>query len=84
MEVTRPPHPPEPEQPELLLDATSSNSMTGSQLPGTGPCIGCGNPDAPFRGELRTTPVTPGVVRDERVRRCTSCFAAHRSQEVAR
>ncbi|MCX4750880.1 hypothetical protein OG455_41100 [Kitasatospora sp. NBC_01287] len=36
-------------------------------------CINCGSPDAPHRGEIRTTRVADGVVRDQRVHRCTPC-----------
>jgi hypothetical protein len=42
-------------------------------------CIECGAEDAPHLGENRTTRVADGVVRDERVHRCDSCQAAHRS-----
>jgi hypothetical protein len=36
-------------------------------------CTGCGSDDAPHRGELVTTRVADGIVRDEHVRRCTEC-----------
>lgn len=55
----------------------------GSEVPpqGHGPvdqtdgvsCADCGAPNAPHRGELTTTRVADGVVRDGRVRRCTHC-----------
>ncbi|MDH6118522.1 hypothetical protein ABH930_001522 [Kitasatospora sp. GAS204A] len=42
-------------------------------------CVGCGAESAPHLGESRTTRVAAGVVRDERVRRCTPCQCKHRS-----
>ncbi|MBB4926304.1 hypothetical protein [Kitasatospora kifunensis] len=42
-------------------------------------CIDCGGEDAPHLGENRTTRVANGVVRDERVRRCTPCQLKRRS-----
>lgn len=46
------------------------------------PCD-CGAPDAPHRGELRTTRVAPGVVRDERVWRCANCQRRHHAELAA-
>ncbi|WP_327066919.1 hypothetical protein [Kitasatospora sp. NBC_01302] len=45
-----------------------------------GRCIGCGTQKAPHLGELQTTRVADGVVRDERVRRCTDCQIASTSR----
>ncbi|GAB2695731.1 hypothetical protein [Kitasatospora kifunensis] len=40
------------------------------------PCADCGAKDAPHLGETKTTRIADGVVRDERVRRCTPCQLA--------
>lgn len=45
-----------------------------------GRCIGCGTQKAPHLGEIRTTRVADGVVRDERVQRCTPCLVASTSR----
>lgn len=36
-------------------------------------CVDCGAQNAPHLGEQRTSRFADGVVRDERVRRCTPC-----------
>jgi hypothetical protein len=67
-----------------LLDASSGASGYGGliSLPGSGPCD-CGAERAPHRGERRTTRVADGVVRDEHVYRCTSCYLKHLRGDVA-
>lgn len=59
--------------------------MTRSRTPAPTPpapaegsaCTDCGTTDTPHLGELATTRVAIGVVRDERVRRCTPCHKQH-------
>jgi hypothetical protein len=46
-------------------------------------CSDCGAEDAPHLGELRTTRVADGVVRDARVYRCTGCLAKRRAGVAA-
>ncbi|GAB2747512.1 hypothetical protein GCM10010442_78550 [Kitasatospora kifunensis] len=43
-------------------------------------CTDCGAQAAPHPGETRTTRVADGVVRDERVRRCTPCQQQYRAE----
>lgn len=77
------------ERRQLLLAAASGalgySAPVSSPMPppGTGPCSDCGTPIAPHRGELRTTRVAPGVVRDERVCRCTDCHRRHQAELAA-
>lgn len=57
----------------------AEQSLTHAQLPETA-CIACGtSEEALHRGETITTSVSPGVVRDTQVLRCTRCLLASRT-----
>jgi hypothetical protein len=60
--------------PRMALQQTAASTSV---------CTDCGSGDAPHLGELVTTRVGDGIVRDARVHRCTACQKNHRRAERA-
>jgi hypothetical protein len=63
------------------MTITQDTLLPAAKPPEPESCTDCTAP-AEHRGELRTVRVTEGVVRDERVARCTPCHLAYRATAV--